>query len=67
MTKFFHIVQAHPMENGKPNTYKVITEWEFVDKQKADDWIKTYNQNFDNVFSAAVYVGCVNDETGELV
>lgn len=71
MTKFVHIVRVHPVENGEPNTYKVRGEREFDTKQAADKFIQAYNSkvNFERRASAlvAVYLGCVNDETGELV
>ena len=69
MTKFFHIVQVHPVENGEPNLYKVKKEFEFDEKWKADQRIALLNNDFEalNINMKAVYVGCVNDETGELV
>jgi hypothetical protein len=71
MTKYFHIVQVHPVENGDTNTYKVVLEKEFDTKYEADEFIDVFNRNpvpnrhGDN--TVAVYLGCVNDETGELV
>lgn len=65
MTKYFHIVQIHPVENGEPNLHKVKREEEFDDFRQAMRWIKDYNLNYEK--TRAVYRGCVNDETGELV
>lgn len=66
MTKFVHIVQVHPVELGEPNLYKVLMEKEFEDKGRAFNWIESFNE-FAGVDERAVYLGCVNDETGELV
>ena len=68
MTKFFHIVQIHPVENGEPNLYKVEFEREFETKVGADMFIRAYNGSCpEQGEDIAVYVGMVNDETGELV
>ena len=67
MTKYFHIVQVHPVENGEPNTYKVVLEKEFTTKQQADKFILLFNTPDIKLYVEAVYYGCVNDETGELV
>jgi DNA polymerase III delta prime subunit len=69
MTQFVHIVQAHPVELGKPNLAKVVEEREFDTVNQAQEWIKCYNHNarMMKVEQLAVYLGCVNDETGELV
>jgi hypothetical protein len=65
MTKFVHIVRVHPVENGEPNLHKVKEEQEFTNMVAAQDWIINYNAIHEN--TRAVYLGCVNDETGELV
>jgi hypothetical protein len=71
VTKLVHIVYVHPVENGLPNLHKVVAENEFENKADADWWIETYNlrgatnRHGDN--TKAVYYGCVNDATGELV
>ncbi len=76
MTKFVHIVQVHPVELGLPNLHKVEFEKEFETREQADDYIKIYNANIAYMWKRkkiefynkqAVYYGCVNDETGELV
>ena len=71
MTKYFHIVQVHPVENGLPNLYKVREEKEFADKECAEMYIDWYNTRrmVDPMLERrkAVYYGCVDDETGELV
>ena len=64
MTKYFHIVQVHPVENGLPNTYKVKREEEFTNDWEAQEFIQDFNQNHTTL--QAVYVGRVNDATGEL-
>ena len=66
MTKYVYIVQVHPVENGEPNLYKVKDEFEFVGKQIALDYVEWLNATLKDEFRA-VYYGCVNDETGELV
>lgn len=65
MTKYVHIVQVHPVENGEPNLYKVKQEKEFWYKERAEEWIERYNAKSNQY--RAVYLGCVDDETGELV
>ncbi len=69
MTKFVHIVQVHPVELGEPNLYKVKAEKEFATKEQADAWIVDHNKLHDPYEwnYVAVYYGCVNDATGELV
>ena len=65
MTKYFHIVQVHPVELGQPNLSKVTLEREFDTKDKAEEWANAYNHRSAER-SKAVYHGRVNDETGEL-
>ncbi len=75
MPKFFHIVQVHPVVNGIVQTHKVIREQEFETKRMADLYVESYNEGTREVGTrdgmdverVAVYLGCVNDETGELV
>ena len=75
MTKFVHIVYVHPLELGLPNLHKVKAEREFPTEQEAKAWAEYYNtlgknmrkQGADLPYQKAVYYGCVNDETGELV
>jgi hypothetical protein len=74
-TKYFHIVQVHPVVQGIVQTHKVIREQEFETKRMADLYIESYNEGTQefctqegmDVERIAVYLGCVNDETGELV
>jgi hypothetical protein len=66
MTKFVHIVYVHPVEQGKPNLHKVKREEEFADFHQAMRWIRDYNLARSDD-TQAVYLGCVNDATGELV
>ena len=69
MTKFVHIVYVHPVEQGLPNLHKVELEREFETKEEAERWAELYNDN-EKIFGnedRAVYYGCVNDETGELI
>jgi hypothetical protein len=65
MTKFVHIVQVHPVENGEPNLYKVIQEKEYDTKYGALGAVMDYNLIYKK--TQAVYLGCVNDATGELI
>ena len=71
MTKFVHIVQVHPIVQGILQTHKVKMEREFETKAGADAWIKIFNDEEEKygpkIQVKAVYLGCVNDETGELV
>jgi hypothetical protein len=63
MTKYFHIVQVHPVENGESPLYKV----EYLTKKDAEDFVAAFNDPAQGFKYKAVYLGCVNDETGELV
>jgi hypothetical protein len=65
MTKFVHIVQVHPVYNGILQTHKIKHEVEYDTKKDADAYIETFNAQYTDL--RAVYYGCVNDETGELV
>ena len=74
MTKFVHIVYVHPVENGEPNLNQILVELNWETKQEAEDCINEYNTEYagvrfgnKNPYRSAVYYGCVNDETGELV
>jgi hypothetical protein len=69
MPKFVHIVQVHPVELGKPNLHKVKHEAEFQFHDDALVYVKQQNRMFKKAGDAleAVYLGCVNDETGELL
>jgi hypothetical protein len=66
MTKHIHIVYVHPVELGEPNLHKVEFEKEFDTKEYAEEFIEGFNKMAKPEFKA-VYYGCVNDETGELV
>ena len=65
MTKLVHIVQVHPVELGKPNLHKVIQEKEYDTKYGALGAVIDYNLIYKK--TQAVYLGCVNNKTGELV
>jgi hypothetical protein len=69
MTKYFHIVQVHPVENGVIQTHEVKEEKEFESHFNALQWIEIRNLRAEQKSEPlkAVYLGCVNDETGELV
>lgn len=69
MTKLVHTVYVHPLENGEPNSNKVELTREFETKEAASLWITIFNGEeveYENEVRA-VYHGCVNDESGELV
>ena len=70
MTKYVHIVQVHPVENGEPNLAKVRCEWQSESKEEVDAYIAKYNsmKNMPGLSeeTVAVYHGRVNDATGEL-
>jgi hypothetical protein len=68
MTRYVHIVQVHPVYDGILQTHKVKNEIEFGTIEEATSWIKWYNYSYGAEGEyQAVYYGCVNDETGELV
>jgi hypothetical protein len=69
MTQFVHIVQVHPVELGEPNLHKVREEKEFESHFNALNWVEIRNGRAEQKGEAlkAVYYGCVNDETGELL
>ena len=67
MTRFVHIVQVHPVYDGILQTHKVKTEREFDTKQDAIDYTEHFNRTRFTGELEAVYLGCVNDATGELV
>lgn len=68
MTVYKHIVQVHPVENGQPNLYKVVHEEEFLTEAGAQKWIELYGATYNETGDGykAVYLGRVNDATGEL-
>lgn len=71
MTKYVHIVQVHPVELGEPNLHKVRAEREFGTEQEAMAWVANFNYDGqdDGRWTRdilAVYLGRVNDATGEL-
>ena len=65
MTTYKHIVQVHPVELGEPNLYKVKEEFEFFEKSIAMACVEDFNERYEG-YQKAVYVGRVNDATGEL-
>lgn len=69
MTTYKHIVQVHPVEYGEPNLAKVKYEHEFhlssTAKKWADGMNKTESADGEPEYQA-VYLGRVNEETGEL-
>ena len=67
MTKYVHIVYVHPIELGRPNLHKVKYEQEFDTKEKAEYFVELYNITGIGIGEQAVYLGRVNDATGELV
>lgn len=66
VTKYVHIVQVHPVYNGIVQTHKVKLEKEFETKEEAEEYIVGFDLIYKGEYRA-VYLGCVNDETGELV
>jgi len=69
MSQFVHIVYVHPVELGEPNLHKVKQEKEFeaVDAARNFEWNFNQDATAKGFALKAVYYGCVNDETGELV
>lgn len=69
MTTYKHIVQVYPVENGEPNLHKVKMEQEFRLEASAKAWADRVNKvevmDGEPEFQA-VYLGRVNDTTGEL-
>lgn len=69
MTTYKHIVQVHPVELGEPNLHKVKMEREFDTREAARAWTLEFNEAQELVTTdrlEAVYLGRVNDATGEL-
>lgn len=66
MTTYKHIVQVYPVENGMPNLSKVVEEFEFDTGHRALQYIKWLNDLDLPETHKAVYLGRVNDTTGEL-
>jgi hypothetical protein len=65
MTKLVHIVYVHPVYDGILQTHKVVKEMEYSEYEFAEATVNHYNETATQ--TRAVYLGCVNDETGELV
>jgi hypothetical protein len=64
--KYFHVVHlCRILENGKPDLHKPRYDEEFNHEDEAREFIKDFNQSHTDLI--AVYVGKVNDETGELI
>ena len=69
MTTYKHIVQVHPVELGEPNLHKVEWKREFDTREDARAWTLEFNEGQELVTTdrlEAVYLGRVNDATGEL-
>jgi hypothetical protein len=68
MTQHKHIVYVHPVENGEPNLHKVKEEKEFESHFNALTWVEIRNARAEQKGEElkAVYLGRVNDATGEL-
>ena len=69
MTTYKHIVQVHPVENGEPNLSKVRYQHEFWFEASARKWAEGMNRTEESDGEPeykAVYLGRVNDTTGEL-
>jgi hypothetical protein len=69
MTQYKHIVQVRPVENGEVNLSKVTAEYKCETKEEADCLIEIWNRppiRGRKAFAQAVYLGRVNDATGEL-
>lgn len=68
MTTYVHIVYVHPVENGELNLHKVVKEMEFVEKWQAETCVEWLNMEYEahGKELKAVYLGRVNDATGEL-
>ena len=69
MNNFAHIVYVHPVELGEPNLHKVKMEKEFenVDAARSFEWNFNQDATAKGFSLKAVYYGCVNTETKELV
>ena len=69
MTQYVHIVYVHPVELGEPNLTKVKEEKEFESHFNALTWVDIRNGRAKQKGEElqAVYYGCVNDATGELI
>ena len=65
MNKFTYIVQVHPVKDGILQTHKVVKEMEYSEREFAEAAVNHYNEKATK--TRAVYLGYVNDETGELI
>jgi hypothetical protein len=67
MTTYKHIVQVHPVANGE-STMKWVVPVVFDKQKKAEKYVKQFNAiaEFVGIAKKAVYLGRVNDQTGEL-
>jgi len=65
VTRYVHIVYVHPVYDGILQTHKVVKEMEYSEYEFAEAAVNHYNETATQ--TRAVYYGCVNDATGELV
>lgn len=61
---YTHIARVHPLSCGNINPDITLAEQEFETKDEAKQWIKVYNRS--PYVGRAVYVGCLNHETGDI-
>ena len=69
MTTYKHIVQVHPVYKDGVNLNEVTAEYECETKEEADCLMEIWNRppiRGRKAFAQAVYLGRVNDATGEL-
>lgn len=68
MTQYKHIVQVHPVVNGRVNLGKVVEHHIYDEKWRAETLIEWLNEDYEahKIEKKAVYRGRVNDATGEL-
>ncbi len=69
MTTFKHIVQVHPIEQGRPSYHKIRLEKEFDTAMEAQSYIDRFNETAlkeaGKEIVRAVYNGKVNVVTGK--
>lgn len=71
MAQFKYIVQIHLVEHGDPNQGNILADHEFFTKEEAEWWLDMYNttpvlSKQYRTTTKAVYVGCTNNESGEV-
>lgn len=62
---YTHVVRIHTMENGELNLHKIVKEIEYSELESAENCIEHWNETA--IHTKAIYLGCVNNATGDIV